>query len=129
MRAIDTNIVVRLIARDDERQVGNASALLHEPFILLPSVILESAWVLGTSYAMSRIEIVDSLVALARHPEAIVVSSQAVDAALQAFRIDGELADHLHVALAADAGATRFVTFDRRLTSRAATEVEIETLT
>jgi predicted nucleic-acid-binding protein len=128
MRAIDTNIVVRLVALDDDRQVALAKTVLAEPFIILPSVVLEATWVLSSSYAMPRDEIVDGLSAVFSNPNAVLASPQAIRSALAAFRKDGEFADHLHVALASEVGADVFATFDRKLGNRAASEVEIEML-
>lgn len=128
MRAIDTNVVVRLVALDDDRQVAIAEALILERFIVLPSVVLETVWVLATSYMMGREDIVDGLVAVFRNPNAVLISPQAIGSALAAFRTGGEFPDHLHVALASDAGAENFATFDRRLSNRVAPNMLIETL-
>lgn len=128
MRAIDTNIVVRLIARDDERQLELAKALLDEPAIVLPSVVLETVWVLATSYAMGREAIVDELTALLANPNMLLTSPLAIRSALTAYRSGGQLPDHLHVALASEVGADVFATFDRKVVNHAATDVIINVL-
>ena len=51
MTAIDTNILVRFLTRDDETQFWKTTALFKKNDIFIPStVILETEWVLGYSY-------------------------------------------------------------------------------
>jgi len=55
MISIDTNIVVRLITRDDDLQYHKAKTLIekHEIFIA-DTVVLETVWVLGYAYQYGR---------------------------------------------------------------------------
>jgi predicted nucleic acid-binding protein len=47
VKAIDTNLLVRLVARDEPEQVREATAVLAAGDVLvLPTVILEAGWVL-----------------------------------------------------------------------------------
>lgn len=47
MRAIDTNILVRLVARDEPEQLRIAAEIVEAGGVLvLPTVLLETEWVL-----------------------------------------------------------------------------------
>jgi predicted nucleic-acid-binding protein len=129
MRAVDANIIVRLIVRDDDRQVATATILVEQPFIVLPSVVLEMIWVLASVYALPRRTIVDEVIAIFRNPNAVLMAPDAVRLALAAYRTGGQFPDHLHIALAKEVGASSFATFDRKLRNRAAPELKLETLT
>jgi predicted nucleic-acid-binding protein len=114
VKAVDTNILVRLVTRDDERQAAAAEALVESgDTLILPTVVLETEWVLRSRYGLSRRRIADGLATLLGQPGIAVVSGKAVAAALAAYAKGGDFADLLHFALAAEQGATDFVTFDR----------------
>ena len=114
MRAIDTNILVRLIARDDADQSGIADAILAAgDVVLLPTVLLEAEWVLRSRYALPRDAIASRLSAVCGQDNVTVVSAQAVAMALSAYADKGDFADLLHYALATEVGAAAFATFDQ----------------
>ena len=115
MRALDTNIIVRLVARDDGAQVASAEALLSAPFLILPTVILEAVWVLRTTYALSPSEIVDRLGRVLGNEYAVVQSGRAILWAFRRYCEGADFADMLHIALANEAEAKSFATFDRRM--------------
>jgi predicted nucleic-acid-binding protein len=51
MIAVDTNIVVRLLTQDDERQYSKILKLFQEQDIFIPdTVLLETEWVLRFAY-------------------------------------------------------------------------------
>ena len=125
MRAIDTNILVRLVARDDPAQVARATQIVSEPFLLLPTIVLEAEWVLRARYALPRDRIADAFEAVAGLPTATVASAAALAWALTRWRQSGDFADLLHIALAAEAGATAFATFDQRITRDAPIPIEV----
>ncbi|KPF67301.1 hypothetical protein IP88_12385 [alpha proteobacterium AAP81b] len=118
MLAIDTNIVVRLIARDDPDQVALAEAAVSAPFLLLPTVVLEAEWVLRGRYKLPRERIADGFAIIAGLWMARVASAEALASAIARWRNGGDFADHFHLALAAEADASGFVTFDRALAGR-----------
>ncbi len=115
VRTLDTNILVRLFAQDDERQTEVAVALLGEPYLLLPSVLIELVWVLRSRYKLDRKRIAAQLRAIMGTEHAIVASSKAVAWALERFEAGADFADMLHFALAEELEATCFATFDRRI--------------
>jgi predicted nucleic-acid-binding protein len=67
MRGVDTNILVRFLVRDDEHQAEIVykifkTAETEKDTLFVPSlVVLELIWVLDSAYAVSRIEILDSI--------------------------------------------------------------------
>lgn len=113
MRAIDTNVVVRLIARDDARAEAIARGVLDGGVLLLPTVLLETEWVLRSVYKMRRPEIARALRILLGHERVLVANAAAVANALLAYETGADLADALHLELAFEAGAESFATFDK----------------
>jgi predicted nucleic-acid-binding protein len=66
--AVDTNVLVRLLVRDDEVQVAIAQAALSEAseiVITLP-VLLELVWVLTRAYRLACMDIAGALRVMAR---------------------------------------------------------------
>ena len=67
MKALDTNVLVRFLVRDDERQAGiiyrifKQAELDREVFFVPLLVVLETVWVLESVYKISRKEIIDSI--------------------------------------------------------------------
>ncbi len=67
MKAIDTNILVRFLVRDDEQQAESVykrfkKAEADKEVLLVPLlVVLETVWVLESVYEIPRKEILDSL--------------------------------------------------------------------
>ncbi|MFB2977172.1 type II toxin-antitoxin system VapC family toxin [Microseira sp. BLCC-F43] len=58
MIAVDTNIVVRLLTQDDEKQYNKSLKLFQEQDIFIPdTVILETEWVLRFAYKFKPAEI------------------------------------------------------------------------
>lgn len=115
MRAIDANVVVRLIARDDLEAEAVARDLLDEPFLLIPTVLLESEWVLRSVYRLSRQIIDQGFRLLLGHENASVLNGAALAWALDRYAEGGDFADMLHLALAREAEAEFFATFDREV--------------
>lgn len=129
MKAVDTNVVLRLMLKDNPDQAVLAEAAFSEPVLLPITVIQETAWVLGYSYGFDRIRLSDSLIALFDLPHSIVENEPGVRWAIQRHRDHGaDIADMLH--LICSSGASHFATFDRKLRSQAGSEtpIEVETL-
>jgi len=124
VRVVDTNILVRLIARDHPEQVEAAEKiLLAGDVLVLPTVLLETEWVLRARCGVPRTEIAARMQALLGQAGVSVASAGAVAAALQAYAEAGDFADLLHFSLAAELGAASFVTFDRAFVRPAGSEV------
>ena len=119
MKAIDTNLVVRLLLGDDPVQTRVAEVLLQEgDVVITPTVLLEVMWVLESRYGASEGELRSALEHLARHP---AVSIGAPEQAAEFFRLwDAGLdaQDAAHLAFVGEVEA--FVTFDKPFAKRAA---------
>lgn len=114
MLAVDTNVVVRLLVNDDQRQGAMARRLFESDDIFIGvTVLLESAWVLESVYGLRPGDAVKALRGLLGLPNVRVEDAGAVAAALDAVSKGLEFADALHL-LRAPIDA-EFVTFDRAL--------------
>ena len=129
MRAADTNILVRFLARDDEEQAGIADEIVAAgDLLVIPSVLLEAEWVLRSRYGLPRNEIATRLSAVCGQSGVTVASESAVLGALTAYATAGDFADLLHFALASELGATVFLTFDREFSRIDETGTALEIL-
>lgn len=117
MRAVDTNVLVRLIAQDDPAQVAAAEAFVA-PGAWVPHIALvEALWVLGSVYGLKPSQIVSGVEALTSHKDLTLQDADAVRAALDRFRAQPalEFSDCLLLEIARKAGHLPLGTFDRRL--------------
>lgn len=118
MIAADTNIIVRLIVADDERQLASALDLVsREDVYVSLTVLLETEWVLRSRFGYSRADIHAALDALPSLLRLHVEAPDDVNWALGRYAIGGELADYLHIASARAIG--RFASFEKKLAQRA----------
>ena len=116
--AVDTNIIVRLLTKDDEAQFEQTRELFATETIFLPkTVLLECEWVLRCLYALLPRQIAQALTSLIALPQVRCEDRDSVAAALDLMRQGFDFADALH--LAASGGAERFASFDRALARRA----------
>jgi predicted nucleic-acid-binding protein len=117
--ALDTNVIVRFLARDEPAQGARAKSLIEAGSVLvLRTVALETAWVLRTSYGFDRVTIADGITKLLGIP-GVESEDMAIAQALDWYRRGLDFADTLH--LAASARAEAFATFDRGLQRKART--------
>ena len=117
MRAVDTNVLVRLISRDDVAQVAAAEAFVA-PGAWVPQIALvEAIWVLASIYAMKSRQIADAVEMLLNHKDLTLQDSDAVAAALGHFRRRPALgfSDCLVLEVSRKAGHLPLGTFDRQL--------------
>jgi predicted nucleic-acid-binding protein len=117
MIAIDTNVVVRFLTRDDEAQWAKAHALIRDSAVFVPAtVLLETAWVLSSVRGYSHSEVCDALERFSALKNVSVETLERFSVVFAWTRQGLDFADALHLAAAAD--CERFVTFDRRLVKR-----------
>ena len=117
MRAVDTNILVRLIARDDGKQVAAAERFI-KPGAWIPLLVLqESLWVLERAYALGRKELASVVAHLLDHETLAVEAPALVADALAKFTEASRVgfSDCLILASTRLAGHTPLGTFDKRL--------------
>ena len=113
MRAVDTNVVVRLIIGDDPNQTRLAEAELEKGFFLSHGVVMETEWVLRSYYRLQRDEIGGALHQLLHHANVIVPQADEVHWALDRYLAGADLPDMLHLIAAAPYG--EFASFEKRL--------------
>lgn len=121
-RAIDTNVLVRLMIGDDDRQTAIARSIVDEDFVIPATVLLETEWVLRSSYGLSHAILVAMLRMIVDLPHAIDAPPN-IRWAIDQMEQGADFADMIHVATAA--GADRFATFDKKLPRGAGTESPI----
>ena len=120
MRAVDTNVLVRVLTRDDAEQAAVAAAALRAGPVFVPAtVLLETEWVLRFAYGFDRAQVGAALLAVVNLAGATIDDEAAVRAALRWHAAGMDFADALHVARSPSADA--FLTFDRDLVRRAQT--------
>jgi predicted nucleic-acid-binding protein len=126
-RAVDTNIVIRYLTRDDPVQTPIATDILRAGFLLSSTVLIEVEWVLRSYYRWPRDRIAEALFGLIDLPSADVVPEGA-KWALARFAEGADLTDMIHIL--AGVGASAFVTFDDDIASYAGANspLPIETL-
>ena len=117
MRAVDTNILVRLITRDDSEQVASAEAFIERGAWVSVLALAEATWVLGAVYDLNAGELAMALDMLLNHQNLTVQDAPVVAAALDLFRSRPSLgfSDCLMVELARKGGYLPLGTFDRGL--------------
>jgi predicted nucleic-acid-binding protein len=117
MRAIDTNVLVRLLTRDDPRQAASADAFVaHGAWVSLLALV-EATWVLTSVYGRAAGDLAVAIEMLLNHKALIVQDSEVVTAALDLFRLRPSLgfSDCVMLQLARKAGHLPLGTFDRGL--------------
>jgi predicted nucleic-acid-binding protein len=117
VRAVDTNVLVRLIARDDARQVTAAEAFVTRGAWVSHLVLAETTWVLAAVYERSAADIAMAVELLLNHRELSLQDPETVAAALDRFRTRPAIAfsDCLLLEIARRAGHLPLGTFDRAL--------------
>ncbi|MGA7537332.1 MAG: type II toxin-antitoxin system VapC family toxin [Steroidobacteraceae bacterium] len=117
MRAVDTNILVRLIVRDDTTQVGAAEKFIVGGAWVSHLVLAETVWVLDAVYERSALQIATAIEMLLNHTEITLQDAEVVTSALEHFRKRPVLgfSDCLVVEIARKAGHVPLGTFDRDL--------------
>lgn len=117
MRAVDTNVLVRLITRDDARQAASADAFVEKGAWVSILALAEATWVLATVYALSSARLATAVEMLLNHKDLTLQDSDLVAAALELFRSRPALgfSDCMMLHLARKAGHLPLGTFDRAL--------------
>jgi predicted nucleic-acid-binding protein len=117
MRAVDTNVLARLITRDDARQSAAAEAFVEKGAWVSILALAEATSVLATVYQRNAAELATAVDMLLNHHDLTLQDADVVVAALDLFRSRTALgfSDCLMLQLARKAGHLPLGTFDRRL--------------
>lgn len=121
MIALDTNVLVRLVTRDNEAQAQRAKAVFdaqegHGGLFVSDIVLVELCWTLSRSYELERTDIARTVRALLDNSCIAFESQLAVHNALNSFETTAaDFPDCLIVAKAGHAGCSHTLTFDQRM--------------
>src|SRR5687768_9412605 len=86
MRAVDTNVLVRLITRDDQRQLAAAETWIARGAWVSTLVLAETSWVLGAVYDLGHDDIATVVEMLLSHEHLSLQDPEVVAAALEQYR-------------------------------------------
>lgn len=117
MRAVDTNVLVRLVTRDDARQASSADAFIQKGAWVSLLALTEAVWVLAAVYQRKAAGLATAVEMLLNHEHLVLQDADAVAAALDLFRSRPSLgfSDCLMLQVARKAGHLPLGTFDRGL--------------
>ncbi len=117
MRAVDTNVLVRLLTRDDSRQAASAEAFIQNGAWVSVLALAEAIWVLAALYDRNAVDLAIAVDMLLNHKHLVVQDSDLVATALDLFRSHPALgfSDCLLLEMARKAGHLPLGTFDHRL--------------
>src|SRR5258705_9491149 len=117
MLAIDTNVLVRLLVRDNQRQLDAAERFIAKGAWVSHIVLVETLWVLDAVYERSAEQLAAAVERLLAHGELTLQDSEVVAAALTQFRAKPGLgfSDCLVLEIARKSGYLPLGTFDRSL--------------
>lgn len=124
MRSIDTNVLVRLLARDDVKQTAAAERFLETGAWVSHLVLLETIWVLKAVYDRSPSEIAIGVEMLLEHAQLTLQDPDVITSALAKFRSKPSIgfSDCLILEVARKAGHLPLGTLDRGLAKLDGTE-------
>ena len=117
MRAVDTNVLVRLVVRDNADQVRVAEAFVASGAWVSHLVLAETMWVLDAVYERTPEQIATAADMLLNHEQISVQDADVVSAAIESFRKRPSLSfsDCLVLEIARKVGNLPLGTFDREL--------------
>ena len=117
MRAADTNLLVRLLVRDEPQQARAAEEFISKGAWVSHLVLAETLWVLDAVYERSAEQIATAVEMLLNHKQLTLQDADVVAAALELFRARPSLgfSDFLVLEIARKAGHLPLGTFDKTL--------------
>jgi predicted nucleic-acid-binding protein len=120
MRAIDTNVLVRLLARDDAAQTRLAEAYIAKGGWVPLLALAETVWVLDAVYRRNPEQIATAVDMLLSHEQLVLERGDIVVSALAQYRTKPRpgFSDCLMLEMARAAGHLPLGTFDKPLARR-----------
>lgn len=118
MIAIDTNVLVRYLVEDDESQTKRVHQLFarNKEVLVTSLVIVETCWVLQSSYKVSKPELIQALMDVVDDEQLKIDDPKTVRAAIQAFQHGvADFSDYLVLALCRTMKCEYLYTFDQKL--------------
>jgi predicted nucleic-acid-binding protein len=121
MKALDTNVLIRFLVSDDEKQARavyesfKKAEAEKDVFFVPLLVVLESVWVLETVYEINRSDLLDAVNELLLMPILQFEAQTAIRKFLSsAYESNIDLPDLLIAHTAEAAGCSSVLTFDRK---------------
>lgn len=117
MRAIDTNVLVRLIARDNVQQAERSERFVADGAWVSKLVLAESVWVLQSVHGLRKAQLATAIDMLLEHRQLVLEGAETVRAALDDFVAHRGVGfiDCLIVAMARRGGHVPVGSFDKKL--------------
>jgi predicted nucleic-acid-binding protein len=120
MAALDTNVLVRFLVKDDAKQYALAERLIRSALragqsLFVPvTVFLELEWALRSNFGFTKSEVIGALSNLLSAPELSIESESAMEIATVLYQSSrADFSDCVHAALAHRAAETPLWTFDQ----------------
>ncbi|MCL2310448.1 MAG: type II toxin-antitoxin system VapC family toxin [Proteobacteria bacterium] len=113
--AVDTNVLVRGVVRDDENQARIVGKVFKEASLIAVSLpcLCEFVWVLRKVYGFDNASITAAIRALVA-AEKVAMNRPAVEAGLAILDVGGDFADGVMAYEGDWLGAETFVSFDKK---------------
>jgi predicted nucleic-acid-binding protein len=120
MRAVDTNVLVRLLTRDDAKQTASAEAFIAPGAWVSHLVLVEVCWVLDSVYGLAAAQIATAIGMLLSHESLTLQDPEVVVAALALYRKRSAVgfSDCMVLEVARKAGHLPLGTFDKSLSKQ-----------
>lgn len=117
MRTVDTNVLVRLLVRDDDVHVAAAEDFIAGGAWVSHVVLVETIWVLHSVYSAPHKRLASAIEMLLDHRDLAIQEPEVVAAALTHFRKRPKVgfSDCIVLEVARRAGHLPLGTFDRHL--------------
>jgi predicted nucleic-acid-binding protein len=117
MLAVDTNVLVRLLARDDPKQAAAADGAVAQGAWVSQLVLAETLWVLDAVFERTPKQLIAALDLLLAHETLVLQEADVVASAVDQFRAKPALgfSDCLVLEIARKAGHLPLATFDKAL--------------
>jgi predicted nucleic-acid-binding protein len=114
MTAIDTNIIVRFLTGDDQKQFAKVKQVFSQQNLFIPdTVLLESEWVLRFAYHFTPLEINNAFTSLLGLPNVTTDTPLQLIQTLEMHKDGFDFADALHLAKS-QPHSSIFLTFDKK---------------
>ena len=125
MIAVDTNLLVRLLTKDDLSQAKRAAKIMESDDIFIPKTVkLETEWVLRHAYGITKEAILSGFQKMIGLPNVRVEDQQCVFQAISWYESGLDFADALH--LVSSMKADKFATFDNAFIKKARKLISID---
>ena len=122
--AVDTNLIVRLVVMDDDRQLELARQVFEDQPVYVPAIaLLETVWVLTRKYLYPRDAVLQSLDAVFALGSITLENEPLTRWALDRFARGADFGDMLLLVAAREQDA--FVTFDTGIARRAGPQAPV----